>query len=93
MNIYAINVCTDTKTNDRYHKVAVNEYPIIIIGNDEDLRKYLSSEDTNKYIKGLFRTKQLYDVSVYRIRKIVGNNVEEIEWKIPDINNIVYDDV
>ena len=52
MNIYAINVCTDTKTNDRYHKVAVNEYPIIIIGNDDDLRKHLSSEDTNKYIKG-----------------------------------------
>ena len=47
MNIYAINICTDTKNTDRYDQVAVNKFPIIVIGTHEELVKYLMSEFEN----------------------------------------------
>ena len=94
MNIYAINICTDTKTNDRYHKVAVNPYPIIVFGDENDLKMHLQSDATNAYIKNLFRTKQLFDAAVYRIRVIPEDRwVKEFEWKLPDINKVNYEEV
>ena len=91
MHIYAINICTDTKNTDRYDKVAVNPYPIIVFGNEEELKKHLSSEHTKAYIKSLFRTKNLYDVGVFRIRWVDKEYfVKEFERSIPEYCPIEY---
>ena len=88
--IYAINICTDTTPHDRYDKVAVNTYPIIVFGVFDELLKHLQSEDTKNHVKNLLRTKTLYEVAVFRIREINGDNVREFELKLPDVINIEY---
>ena len=91
MNIYAVNICTDTKNTDRYDKVAVNPYPIIVVGNENDLINHLSSECSKDYIKRLFRIKTLYDNGVFRIRCVDKDYyVREFEWDIPKICEINY---
>ena len=39
MKTYAINLCTDTKNTDRYDKVAVNKFPMLIRCEDLDTLK------------------------------------------------------
>lgn len=86
MNIFAINICTDTKSTDRYNKVAVNPYPIIVISSLDNLKDKLSNDDTKQFIKNLFRTKPLYDSAVFRIRSVDDEGmVDEFEWKVSDI--------
>lgn len=91
LDVYAINICTNTKEQDRYDKVACNPYPIIVLGNEVELKHKLSSNETKDYIKNLFRTKQLYDVSVFRVRHISKDYyIDEFEWKVSDICQIDY---
>lgn len=86
MTIFAINICTDTKSTDRYNKVAVNPYPIIMIGSLESLKSKLNNDDTKQFVKNLFRTKSLYDSAVFRIRSVDNKGmVDEFEWKVSDI--------
>lgn len=93
-DIYAINICTNTKNSDRYDKVAVNPYPIIVIGTQNTLKDVLSSEKTQFYIKNLFRVKSLYDSGVFRIRHIDKDKyVDEFEWSIPEICEIEYNEI
>lgn len=76
MNIYAINICTDTKNTDRYDKVAVNKYPIIVIGTHEELVKYLKSDEMRDFVKNLFRTQNLYDAAVFKVRSVDTRDYE-----------------
>lgn len=94
MYIYAINICTDTKITDRYDKVAVNEYPVIVIGTEVELVKYLRSLDMAAFIKDLFRTRNLYEAAVFRIRKVDSNDywVHQFEYKVKDYVDVQYDD-
>lgn len=91
MKIYAINLCTDTKNTDRYDKVAVNKYPMIVKckGNDE-LKEFLSKDETVKYVKDLLKQKHLYETAVYYIREI-GENIIEDRWVVKDITFIDYE--
>lgn len=93
MNIYAINICTDTKNTDRYDQVAVNKFPIIVIGTHEELVKYLKSDDMKKFVKDLFRTQNLYDVAVFRIRSVDTRDYEvnSDEMLIKDFITIDYE--
>ena len=93
MNIYAINICTDTKNTDRYDQVAVNKFPIIVIGTHEELVKYLNSDDMKKFVKDLFRTQNLYDVAVFRIRSVDTRDYEvnSDEMLIKDFITIDYE--
>lgn len=88
--IYAINICTDTTPHDRFDKVAINNYPIIVFGNRDELYKHLSTNETKMYIQNLLRTKTLYEVSVFRIREIDGYIVNEFELSIPEIVKIEF---
>ena len=91
MITYAINLCTDTKNTDRYDKVAVNKYPIIIrCENDEQMKQYLSSKETSDYIKELLKYKHLYESAVFFIRKIDKANITEITLNITDLVEIDY---
>ena len=92
MNIYAINVCTDTKNTDRYDKVAVNEYPVIVLGTRTELTNHLKSNEMKAFIKNLFRTQSLYDAGVFRIRCIDSCDwyIDEFELPIKDYVEIFY---
>lgn len=92
MNIYAINICTDTKNTDRYDKVAVNKYPIIAIGTHEELIKYLKSDEMHKFIQDLFRTKHLYEAAVFRVRSVDTRDYEvnSDEMLVKDFVHIDY---
>ena len=83
MNIYAINICTDTKNTDRYDKVAVNKYPVIVLGTNTELEKYLRSNEMKVFVKDLFRTKQLYDAGVFKIRCVNSLDWEITEFEYP----------
>lgn len=91
MKIYCINLCTDTKNTDRYDKVAVNKYPIIIRCDSlDDLKKHLSSNETSDFIKKLLKQKHLYENSVFYIREIDKNMINEFCLDVVSLNNIIY---
>lgn len=91
MIIYSINLCVSTKNTDRYDRVAVNKYPMIIkCNNIMELKEYLSNDDTSKFIKNLLKHKHLYEDAVFFIREINKNDIKEFQWKTEDINKIDY---
>lgn len=91
MIIYVINLCTDTKNTDRYDKVAVNKFPMIVrCENIDELKKYLINEEMSHFIKNHLKLKHLYDSSVFYIRSIDKNVIEEFCWNVPDIISIEY---
>ena len=92
MKTYAINLVTSTKNTDLYEKVAVNKFPIIVICKTEDeLKQFLSSKESNDYVKRMLRTKKLYEESQWCIRSVYpDNSIRELIWNVSEINNIEY---
>lgn len=91
MKIYAVNLCTDTKNTDRYDKVSVNKFPMIIKCNDiEELKQILSNHNTTEFIKNNIKQKHLYDTAVFYVRELDGNNISEFRINVIDVNNIDY---
>lgn len=91
MKVYAINLCTDTKNTDRYDKVAVNKYPMLIKCNDVDeLRSILSNKETSDFIKQNLKQKHLYETAVFFIREIDKNNINEFCLNVVDLNKVDY---
>lgn len=84
MNIYTINVVTNTKNKELYEKVAVNEYPLIIRCSNIDRLKEILTERQD-YIKRVLKTETLYNHGEYFIREInIDNNEYTInEYIIP----------
>lgn len=81
--IYAINLGVVTKYTDRYDKVSVNKYPIIVhCENIQELHGFLSNESTKKYIEDNIKLKHLVDSAVFFIRDINGT---EYEWNVVDL--------
>lgn len=91
MITYAINLCTDTKNTDRYDKVAVNKYPVLIkCKNDDVLREILSNNETNEFVKEHIKLKHLYENSVFYIRRIEKNNIKDFYWIVKEIVKVNY---
>lgn len=91
MKIYTINLCTDTKNTDRYDKVAVNKFPIIMKCCDVDeLKKYLGNEETANYVKSMLKQKHLYETAVFYIREVDGNSINELTLSVVDLMEINY---
>lgn len=91
MKIYTINLCTDTKNTDRYDKVAVNKFPIIMKCSDVDeLKKYLGNEETANYVKSMLKQKHLYESAVFYIREIDGNSINELTLSVVELMKINY---
>lgn len=100
MKTYAINLCTDTKNTDRYDKVAVNKFPIIVRCEDfNELKYFLQKEDTINFVKELLKQKHLYETAVYYIREVdkgikeVDKGIKEDRWVVKDITPIQYDGI
>lgn len=91
MKTYTINLCTDTKNTDRYDKVAVNKFPIIMKCSDVDeLKKYLGNEETANYVKSMLKQKHLYESAVFYIREIDGNSINELTLSVVELMKINY---
>jgi hypothetical protein len=91
MITYVINLCTDTKNTDRYDKVAVNKFPMIIRCKDVDiLKECLVSADMESFIKDHLKLKHLYNSAVFYIRSIDNNKIDEFYWNVPEIIQIEY---
>lgn len=91
MKIYTINLCTDTKNTDRYDKVAVNKFPIIMKCSDVDeLKKYLGNEETANYVKSMLKQKHLYESAVFYVREIDGNSINELTLSVVELMKINY---
>ena len=81
-SIYAINICVATSGHDRYDKVAVNKYPIIVIGTKEMLHQTLSSEQVEEYIKKNIPNADVRSTAEFFVREIVGET-ESNTFSIP----------
>lgn len=69
-NIYSINICVATAGHDRYDKVAITKFPIVILGDETDLRALLASETVKKYITDNIHTQSVYESAVFYISQI-----------------------
>lgn len=91
MKIYAINLCTNTKNTDRYDKVAVNKFPMLIrCENFDALKSILESDETSQFIKDLLKQKHLYETAVFYIREIDKNTINEFCLNVIELNKIEY---
>ena len=92
MKTYAINLVTSTKTTDIYDKVAVNKFPIIVrCKTESELKDMLNSEQSNNFVKNMLRTQNLFNEAQWCIRSIYPNgSVQELNWNVSEINNVVY---
>lgn len=91
MKTYVINLCTDTKNTDRYDKVAVNKFPMIVRCNDiNELKNILSNKNTSEFIKENLKQKHLYESAVFYIRSIDQNSIDEFCLDVVELNNIEY---
>ena len=91
MKTYVINLCTDTKNTDRYDKVAVNKFPMLIRCKDIDkLKEVLSDKKTSDFIKENLKQKNLYETAVFYIREIDGNMINEFCLDVIELNKIEY---
>lgn len=87
MNTYAINLVVDNINRDMYDKVALNDLPIIIkCKSDEELKKILSKDISNKYLQKYIKTHKSFDTAEWHIRCIYDNDVKDIIWKVSDLN-------
>lgn len=91
MKTYVINLCTNTKNTDRYDKVAVNKFPMIVRCNDiNELKNILSNKNTSEFIKENLKQKHLYESAVFYIRSVEQNNIDDFCLDVVGLNNIEY---
>lgn len=92
MKTYAINLTTITKSTDIYERVSVNKFPIIVrCKTENELKEYLSSEQTNNYIKENIRTQKLFNEASWYIRSVYQDgSVYELVWDVKDLNKVSY---
>ena len=91
MKMYVINLCTDTKNTDRYDKVAVNKFPMLVRCKDIDkLKEVLGDKKTSDFIKENLKQKHLYETAVFYIREIDKNEVNEFCLDVIELNKIDY---
>lgn len=75
MNLYAINIVTDTRAGDAFDAVAVNKFPILFKANSaEDL---FEEEAFNKYIRSMIVDKGLSEKTKLYIRSLCESGESE----------------
>ena len=85
-NIYSINICVATTGHDRYDKVAISKFPIVILGDESDLHAGLASDTVKNYIKEHIRTQTVYESAVFYISEIDENyNQNKQEIRVDEI--------
>ena len=86
---FNVNICVETAGHDFYDMVAINKYPIVVLGRKSDLRTQLSSSSIKDYIKKNIRTLQIYESSKFYIVHLKRNNtIERMEIPVPELVQI-----
>ena len=89
LELHAVNICAPTKEGDYYDIVALNQYPIIILGRVSELKKALASPEIKQYVSTLFRNRNLYDKAMYHIMHCMRDNTDEkFTWRVADYTQI-----
>ena len=74
---YSINICVATAGHDRYDKVAINKYPVVVLGRESDLKTQLQSDTIRSYIKTNIRSKEIYDTAEFYIMHLKRDNTAD----------------
>lgn len=82
LELFAINIVAPTKENDYYNVVAVNQFPVIVMGRESDLHNALKTPELTKYVKDKFRTEELYKKARYSIMHCKRDNTHE-KFELP----------
>lgn len=86
---YSVNICVPTAGHDRYDKVAINKYPMIILGRESDLKNQLGSDQIMRYIKENIKTKEIYESAVfYVMHPKRDNTVDRFTIPVPELVSI-----
>lgn len=86
IDIYTINICVPTRDGDRYKRVAINEYPIIMIGLIEDVKKQL--KQLKDYIYEMVPSDQLREQATFNIRR-VDKEFYDVVDVVCNVNGII----
>ena len=86
---YSINICVATAGHDRYDKVAINKYPMVVLGRESDLKNQLRSDAIRSYIKTNIRSKEIYDTAEFYIMHLKRDNtVDKFVIPVPELVRI-----
>lgn len=86
---FVINICVPTTGNDYYPEVAINQYPIVVLGRESELNTALKSPEIRSFIKQHIRQYSLYKDSKFYIRHLLRDNTDrKLEIPVRDLINI-----
>lgn len=74
---FVINICVPTAGNDRYPEVAINQYPMVVLGRRFDLDTALRSDMVRGFIKQHIHKYSLYKDAKFYIRHLLRDNTDE----------------
>lgn len=74
---FVINICVPTAGQDRYPEVAINQYPMVVLGRRTDLDNALRSDMVKDYVKQHIHTYKLYRDAKFYIRHLLRDNTDE----------------
>lgn len=74
---FVINICVPTAGTDRYPEVAINQYPVVVLGREYDLHNALRSDTVRDFIKHHILKKSLYKDAKFYIRHLLRDNTDE----------------
>lgn len=83
---FVINICVPTAGTDHYPEVAINQYPLVVLGRKSDLRNALRSDMVKSFIKQHIRKFTLYKDAKFYIRHLLRDNTDErIMIPVPEL--------
>jgi len=74
---FSINLCVPTLGHDKYDKVAVNKFPIIVLGRESDLINMLSSDKVKDWVLHTIRDPELFKEAEWFIQHLHRDNTVE----------------
>lgn len=79
---FVINICVPTAGNDYYPEVAINQFPIVVLGRESNLHETLASNQVREFIKQHIRKYPLYQEAKFNIRHLLRDNTDQ-KFTIP----------
>lgn len=82
---FSINLCVPTLGHDRYDKVAINKFPIIVLGRKSDLIHMLQSDDIKDWVASTIKDPDLFKEAEWCIQHLKRDNTaEKIRYNLRD---------
>lgn len=86
MEYHTLNICVKTASpKDYYTEVAINRFPIVVIGDREELEEILSSDQIREWVSHNIRNQDVYKTAKFCIRHFQEDGtMESEEIEVPD---------